>query len=227
MINILLDVLDFSADFLYQELKRYIHPSDKVVILAFSYRDKEVQNLRDWKMLYGKNGGRYYDSMVSPFLRYGISEDHIEWINYYKDVKSKAAEQIRNADILYLPGGIPDRMMERIDGFNLRDAILQFQGVVMGYSAGALVQLQEYHLSPDQDYPEFTYFKGLPILKDFYLEVHYEDSPVQNDAIQRVLKERQKTVYAMVTDRAAIVMDGSKVNSLGDVKMFTPSIEAH
>ena len=222
MINILLDVLNFSADFLYEELKRYIHPSDKVVILAFSYRDGEVQNLRDWKILYGKSGGRYYDSMVSPFLRYGIPEDHIEWINYYTDAKSKAAEQIRNADILYLPGGMPDRMMERIDDFNLRDAILQFQGVVMGYSAGALIQLQEYHLSPDQDYPEFTYFKGLPILKDFYLEVHYEDSPAQNEAIQRVLEERRKTVYAMVADQAAIVMDGSKVNFLGDVKMFTP-----
>ena len=171
MINILLDVLDFSADFLYEELKRYIHPSDKVVILAFSYRDREVQNPHDWKMLYGKSGGRYYSSMVSPFLRYGIPEDHIEWINYYTDAKSKAAEQIRNADILYLPGGMPDRMIERIDDFNLRDTILQFQGVMMGYSAGALIRLEEYHLSPDQDYPEFCYFKGLPILKDFYLEV--------------------------------------------------------
>ena len=220
MINILLDVLDFSADFLYQELKHYIHPSDKVVILAFSYRDREVQNLRDWKMLYGENGGRYYESMVSPFLRYEISEDQMEWINYYTDAKSKAAEQIRNADILYLPGGMPDRMMERIDDFDLRDAILQFQGVVLGYSAGALIQLEEYHLSPDQDYPEFCYFKGLPILKDFYLEVHYGDA--QNEAIQRVLEERRKTVYAMVADQAAIVMDGSKVNFLGDVKMFTP-----
>ena len=226
MINILLDVLDFSADFLYEELKRYIHPSDKVVILAFSYRDREVQNPHDWKMLYGKSGGRYYSSMVSPFLRYGIPEDHIEWINYYTDAKSKAAEQIRNADILYLPGGMPDRMIERIDDFNLRDTILQFQGVMMGYSAGALIRLEEYHLSPDQDYPEFCYFKGLPILKDFYLEVHYEESSVQNQATQRVLKEREKIVYATVTDRAAIVIDGTKVKLLGDVKVFTPELEA-
>ncbi len=192
MINILLDVLDFSADFLYEDLKRYIHPSDKVAILAFSYRDREVQNLHDWKMLYGENGGRYYKSMVSPFFRYGISEDQIEWINYYTDAKSKAAEQIRNADILYLPGGMPDRMMDRIDEFNLRDTILRFQGVMMGYSAGALIQLQEYHLSPDLDYPEFTYFKGFPILKAFYLEVHYEGSAIQNEAIQRVLEQSQK-----------------------------------
>lgn len=85
MINILLDTLDFSVDFLYEQLKHSIHP-----------------------------------------------EDHIKWINYYTDSKSKAAELIRGADILYLP----DRMMERIDEFNLRSTLLQFQGVVLGYSAG-------------------------------------------------------------------------------------------
>lgn len=78
MINILLDVLDFSTNFLYEDLKRHIYPSDKVVILAFSYRDREVQNLRAWKMLYRENGGRYYENMVSLFLQYGISADQIE-----------------------------------------------------------------------------------------------------------------------------------------------------
>ena len=63
------------------------------------------------------------------------------------------------------------------------------------------------------------------MLKDFYLEVHYEGSDAQNEAIQRVLKERRKTVYAMVTDRASIVIDGSKVRLLGDVNVFTPQLE--
>ena len=225
MINILLDTLDFSVDFLYEQLKRYIHPEDKVAVLAFSYRDRDVSCLADWNALYRKRDGFYYQNMVSPFLRYGIPEDHIKWINYYTDSKSKAAELIRGADILYLPGGLPDRMMDRIDEFNLRSTLLEFQGVVLGYSAGALIQLEEYHLSPDQDYPEFCYFKGLPILKDFYLEVHYEGSDAQNEAIQRVLKERRKTVYAMVTDRAAIVIDGPKVRLLGDVNVFTPQLE--
>lgn len=226
MINILLDTLDFSADFLYEELRRYLHPEDKVVILAFSYRDRDVRCLADWNRLYRKRDGLYYEGMVSPFLRYGIPEDHIQWINDYTDSKSRAAELIRGADVLCLPGGLPDRMMERIDAFDLRNTLLQFPGVVLGYSAGALIQLEEYHLSPDQDYPEFCYFKGLPILKDFYLEVHYEDSDAQNEAIRRVLKERRKTVYAMVIDRAAIVADGPKVKLLGDVKVFTPQLES-
>ena len=49
---------------------------------------------------------------------------------------------------------------------------------------------------------------------------------IENEAIQRVLKERRKTVYAMVTDRAAIVIDGPKVRLLGDVNVFTSQLEA-
>lgn len=222
MVHILLDILDFSADFLYSELRRYICPKDKVAILAFSYRDSAVHSLDDWNAFYRKPDGLYYEGMVAPFLRYGIPESHIQWINYYTDTKAQAAAWIRQADLLYLPGGLPDRMLERIDDFDLRSALLEFQGVMLGYSAGALIQLEEYHLSPDQDYPDFGYFKGLPLLKDFYLEVHYEGTALQNQAIRRVLQERGKTVYATVTDRSAMVLDDSGRKLIGDVKVFTP-----
>lgn len=223
MVHILLDILDFSADFLSAELRRFIRPEHKVAILAFSYRDSAVHCLKEWNALYEKEGGLYYDAMVTPFLHYGIPESHIRIINYYSDTPSQAAELLRQADIIYLPGGLPHRMLERIDDFGLRNTLLSFQGIMMGYSAGALLQLQEYHLSPDEDYPEFCYHSGLPLLKDFYLEVHYQGTDVQNQAIQRVLSERRKTVYATVTDRSAILVDGSEIKLLGDVRVFTPS----
>lgn len=64
--------------------------------------------------------------------------------------------------------------MDRIKKFDLYDIIMEHNEVVMGYSAGALVQLEEYHLSPDEDYPDFKYCKGFPFLSDFYVEFHYK-----------------------------------------------------
>lgn len=223
MVHILFDRLDFSADFLYQTFRHYLHLGDTVVIPAFSYRDSDVHSLADWNRLYNPRDGLYYHAMTGPFLRYGIPESQIHWINAFTDSKARAAELIRNADILYLPGGLPDRMLERMDAFDLRDSLLRFQGVMMGYSAGALIQLEEYHLSPDSDYPEFSYHPGLPLLKDFYLEVHYQGAPAQDQAIRRVLKERRKKVYATVTDRSAILIDGSETKLLGNVRIFTPA----
>lgn len=93
-------------------------------------------------------------------------------------------------------------------------------GIMMGYSAGAVIQLAEYHLSPDEDYPEFGYYKGLPFLNDFYLEVHYEGTPAQNESIRRVLCERGKTVYATAAGSGAVLVDNGNLKLLGKVRVF-------
>ena len=79
---------------------------------------------------------------------------------------------------------------------------------------------EKYHLSPDDDYPEFKYYEGLPYLNDFYLEVHYEETSEQDESIQRVLAERGKTVYATAVRAGAILVDNGNLKLLGDVKVF-------
>ena len=111
-------------------------------------------------------------------------------------------------------------MMDRIRELELYDVLMEHDGTVMGYSAGALIQLSEYHLSPDEDYPVFCYYNGLPYLSGFYLEVHYENTDVQNDAIRRVIAERGKPVYATALGAGALIVDGGDIRTLGDVKIF-------
>ncbi len=111
-------------------------------------------------------------------------------------------------------------MMERIKEFELQDVLMKHNGIVMGYSAGAVIQLAEYHLSPDEDYPAFGYYEGLPYLKDFYLEVHYEEKAVQKDSIEKVLKERQKPLYALSLMKGALLIDDGNIQFLGNVKEY-------
>ncbi|MBQ8341388.1 MAG: Type 1 glutamine amidotransferase-like domain-containing protein, partial [Clostridia bacterium] len=205
---------------LYDELKRYIRPDHSVAVVAFSFRDSQAKSLSDWNALYDKDLGKYYNGIVGGFAAYGIPEEHIAFVNYFADTKETAAQKIKQADIVYFPGGLPDRMMDRIKEFDLYDALMQHKGIVMGFSAGAVIQLAEYHLSPDDDYPEFRYYEGLPYLRDFYVEVHYEGTAVQEEAIQRVLAERGKTVYATTDQVGAILVDNGNVKLLGDVKAY-------
>ena len=173
MINILLEGYDINADYLYDELKNYIKPEHKVAIVAFSFRDDSVKSLSDWKNLYSKESGMYYNGIINGFAAYGISENNISFINYFTDTKESAERKIKQSDIVYFLGGSPDRMMDRIKEFDLTDALKKHNGIIMGYSAGAVIQLSEYHLSPDKNYPQFNYYEGLSYLNDFYLEVHY------------------------------------------------------
>ena len=220
MINILLEGYDIDSPWLYDELKKYIKPFHKVAVVAFSFRDSQAKSLADWDLLYSKENGKYYGGIVGGLLSYGISEDNITFINYFADTRKTANEKISNADIVYFPGGLPDKMMERIKELELFDNLMNHKGIVMGYSAGALIQLAEYHISPDEDYPEFKYCNGLPYLNNFYLEVHYENTAAQNAAIQRVIEERRKTVYATLCMKGAILVDNGAMKLLGDVKEY-------
>lgn len=101
---------------------------------------------------------------------------------------------------------------------------MKHDGIVIGYSAGAVIQLAEYHLSPDDDYPEFKYYEGLPYLGNFYLEIHYKGTATQNNAIQRVLDERRRTVYATSLMAGAILVDNGNIKPLGDVKKYNKGI---
>ena len=220
MVNILLEGYEIDAPWLYEELKKYIKPIHKVAVVAFSFRDSRVKSLADWNVLYSKENGRFYSGIVGGFTSYGIPEENISFVNYFADTKESAKQKIETADIVYFLGGLPDRMMDRIKEFDLQDILMKHQGIVMGYSAGAVIQLAEYHLSPDDDYPEFGYYEGLPYLKNFYLEVHYEETASQKAAIEKVIAERKKTVYATSLLKGAILVDNGNVQLLGDVKEY-------
>ena len=222
MTNILLEGYDINAPYLFDEVTKHIKPHHYVAVVALSFRDRVVRNLSDWNDLYSPESGMYYSGITSGFAAYGIPAENITFLNYFTDTSESASQKIRNADIIYFLGGLPDRMMDRIDEFGLREVLLTHNGVIMGYSAGAVIQLAEYHLSPDKDYLAFGYYKGLPYLDSFYLEVHYDGSEEQNVSIRRVLRERTKTVYATTYMSGAIVIHGGEIKLLGDVKVFSP-----
>lgn len=221
MVNVLLESYDLTAPYLYPALKEYIHPGDRVAIVAFSFLPNQASNLEEWNKLFSKEEGMFYGWLVEPFAAFGVPEENITFVNYYADTPETAAQKISTADILYFTGGLPDKMMERIEEFGLYDLILTHPGVKLGCSAGAVIQLEEYHLSPDRDYPEFAYYRGFPWLRDFYVEVHYEGYPTQKEAIARVLRERSKPVYTTGNNRAALIIDGEKIITLADAKCYT------
>lgn len=220
MVNILLEGYDLDAAWLYDDLKAYIKPDYKVAVVAFSFRDNRVKNNSDWELLYSKERGKYYSGIVNSFGSYGILEQNICFVNYFEDSKESAKTKIANADIIYFLGGLPDRMMNRIKDFDLLDLLAHHNKVVVGYSAGAAVQLAEYHLSPDHDYPNFNYYNGIPYLKDFYLQVHFENTDEQLASINKVLKERGKPVYATHTGKGAVIVENGRIKTVGIVTVF-------
>ncbi len=198
---------------------KYINTDDKVLIIPFSFGD-EISSDKEWQNSYSKSNGKYYESVVTPFVSCGIKEENINWINYFKDTKENAKVKIRNSNIIFLTGGLPDKMMSRLIEFDLIDDIEDFTGVIIGSSAGAMVQIAEYHITPDDDYPIFSYNAGLNMINNFDIEVHFEGTEVQNRYIKKVLEEKKDTIYA-ITNNGGVIVDNKKIILLGDTQVFS------
>ena len=89
----------------------------------------------------------------------------------------------------------------------------------MGCSAGAMMQMTEYHITPDEDYDAYGYYPGLGLLEGFEPEVHYAASEVQTESIRRYLRERGKPVYAM-TNQGGLVVQNGIITTMGQVTRF-------
>lgn len=218
MINILFDCP--NLDDFKEELREYFSEDSRVAVVAFSFYDDYVYDAASWEKVYGRGLGNCYFETVDALSAFGVSKDNITFINYFTDTHESARDKIKNANVVYFTGGLPDRMMDRIKEFNLLDTLREFDGIAVGYSAGAVIQLAEYHLYPDGDYKDFGYYEGLDYLNSLYLEVHYEFKPEQNESIRRVLAERNLPVYVTHTRRGGVVVDNGRIKIIGKVDIY-------
>ena len=54
---------------------------------------------------------------------------------------------------------MPEKAVARMQQLGITQAVRNFDGVVMGASAGAMLQLGRYHVTPDEDYDSYGVYK--------------------------------------------------------------------
>lgn len=214
--NILMSTSEIDAKWAYPILKKYICSEEKVLIFPFSFFD-EVKNSQDWNRLYAP-GGFEYREHVDCFKRYGIRENQIQWANYFIDSKEEMIRKIEESTLIFFTGGAPDLMMKRIKEFRLKKILKNYQGIILGYSAGAMIQLDTYHITPDEDYPSFGYYTGLGQLSGFLIEPHFSNR-MNLEYIHLAQKEKKLPVYGIADDGGILVSDG-KIECFGNVTLF-------
>ncbi len=205
--NILMNTSMIDEPWCKKALTKVFHPGQVVCVLAFSFFD-DTQSLSDWNKQYKKGQGIWYRANTDVFKAYGINEKDVHWVNYFTDSNQEMLNTIVNSDVLMLPGGAPDLAMKRIKEKKLLSTLKRYQGVVIGYSAGAMIQLENYHITPDEDYAEFSWQKGLGHLKDLDIEVHYHATPHQKRFMEKAYQEKKLPTIAIYEKGGVIYCDG-------------------
>lgn len=123
--------------------------------------------------------------------------------------------KINAHDVLYFIGGRPDLLMQRLHEKNLIPVIKQFQGLIIGYSAGALVLSNDCIISKDEDYPKTNVIIGIGLV-DFSIEVHYETS-IDEEIIGL---SNKREIYA-IPNGSAIFWNGIKIICINEIYHFS------
>ncbi len=212
--NILLNINNFSEDFAYDVLCDIIQPWMCVTIIPFSYHECWIDSEEQFDEHF-MEGCDEFEDIVKEFNNYGISRDNIQILHYYRDDVDTCKEKISQSDILFLTGGYPDRFLYRIDEKQIRSDIQMFPGIIMGTSAGAMIQFDQYHVTPEEEGQDYEYHEGLGLLSGFDIEVHYEDSFEHLASLIIDLKLHDKPIFAL-PNWGGMIVDGDDYLLLGD-----------
>ena len=215
---VMMSTSEIDANWAFPILKKYIHATDIVCVFPFSFYE-EVKTEADWNRIYKKGQGMEYAEHTDIFKKYGISEKQIMWANYFTDTKQEIEAKLEQSSIVMLTGGAPDLMMKRIKEFKLKPLLKNYQGLMIGYSAGAMIELDTYHISPDDEYPQFKYETGLGCLHGFAIEPHYRATKVQKQSIEKVLDEKKIPVYG-IYEKGGLLIHDDTISCFGKVDCF-------
>ena len=200
MINIALSIYNFNNDYCYPMLKNILMPGMRVCIVPYSHVEDIYKDINKFNDIYD------YEDPCSDFCviaraykDYGIEDIRIIFPN---DSELMIKDKILNSDILFFTGGNPVIMMKRLEP--IMHIINKFNGIVMGASAGAMIQTKEFVID-GEGYP-YSYHKGLGFIDfDIDLLVHFRVDKEIINIIKRSRLERPDTLLLPIRDGECII----------------------
>lgn len=225
MYSVLLSEYEKGMQLVDSKLRKIIKGDEKVVIIAWTF-PVEIDKQSFEEEWFPKNGRRY-NKYVGSLLNLGIKEKNIIVLNCYDKENFKNFKQIIDAsDILVITGGNPEMLYSKVtQETEILYNIKHYKGIIIGFSAGADLQLKRYFITAKNNYYKyFAFYDGFGVLDDpFYLDVHSINNKRYLDKLQKVSNEKKKDVYAIFDD-GAMIYDrvSNNLELFGNVLTFEP-----
>ena len=104
---------------------------------------------------------KYVPIFTEHFKNAGIIFEQVNIISPELS-KEQAKEMISNASFIVLMGGNPFKQKELCDSLDILEDIKKFNGILLGYSAGAMLMSKYIIITPcSEEYPDFHIENGL------------------------------------------------------------------
>jgi len=177
-----------------------------------------------------QDAGQQLDVLVFPWAR--ASFDRRYWkrkrlfdyfitlgadtVNFveYADSTENIAEKMAAAHLVYLTGGLPSVLIERLRTMGVDRLLKEYDGVVVGRSAGALALCRRC-VATSRDNSKVKIVRGIGLV-DLTVKVHYK--PENDDTLERFSK--QGRIYA-VPEGSALIYENGQLSTINSVYLFS------
>ena len=195
-------------------MKKIIKPNSKVLCFSGADYKWQLDNLEELRT------GRYYEEQYAPFRDLGVQPGNF-YIVHPKDNIRTIKNEFICSDIIFLAGGHMSVIDMLLNYFGLWTLMKVSDKHIIGVSAGALIQLEKYDITPyiDDDYDYYDTCKGLGLVKDLRLIVHYNNERKEHQEILQYLTdlvinemcETNKDIMVVaLSDNEGIIIDNDK-----------------
>lgn len=205
MYSIFFSKIEEGIDSSILELKKIISEDSKVLIFPWAF-PIELDSFK-LKNEYFKKGERRYNRYIDSLKKIGITDNNIFVCDCYSDTKEFLVKKIEESDVLLFPGGNPEMLFSKVlHQTELLYNIKHSNKIIIGESAGAVMQLKRYFVTKENNYYKyFAFYDGFGVLDDpFYLDVHTKNDEDYKDSLKKITKDYKKSIYAIYDDGCLI-----------------------
>lgn len=136
--------------------------------------------------------------------------DFVDYSDTYEEINRK----VECSDLIYLSGGLASVLVERLKNKNVDTLLRDYDGVVVGRSAGALALGKKCVVTKNRSQPTLHMIRGIGLV-EFSVKAHYKH--LKDEALKRLSK--QEKIYA-IPERSALVYDDGCLSFMGNVYLF-------
>ncbi len=149
--------------------------------------------------------------ILTEYFR-SIGAQGIDFIEYGQP--DSIAEKMACANVVYLTGGQPSILIERIKAMQLDQLLRSYRGVIVGRSAGALALCQKCVVTVHSN-SRVKIVEGLGLV-NITLKAHYQ--PQRDDEVLKHFSLEER-IFAVPEGSALVYADG-RLSAMGSVYLF-------
>lgn len=182
-----------------------------ILVLPFTFPVEK--NLDEVSLDFFKPNGRHYEKYLGQLELLGIEKSKVKSINPYETNREEINNLLNVSDAIFIPGGNPEMFMTLAIRLNIVDLLTNYKGVIIGESAGSVLQFDFYPLTAQNNfYGTNSYYNGFNAIKmDFVLDVHTQDTDDYKDSLKKLSQMKDKNIIS-IYDGGYIIYDRA-VNS--------------